>query len=240
MSKIWLDVPWDIVFDRERASSRNVYITWATPCSEIQEVLYGWQSPPILQPGSVWQESIRRDALKERWQEGLRYTFPPPNLIQMTPGQASKMGRGPNHDHTLLARSELVTRDHAPSNRATKKVQTISVAPMESNNQGSNSKCHEKHPVDCLEAHITICAQSGIREEIARKVTDSWTKGTKQNYQGMFEWWCSFSNERWLPVLKVCVSNLMEYLDYLQVTHDYAYTTLCMHASAFYNILQPT
>ena len=33
--------------------------------------------------------------------------------------------------------------------------------------------------------------------------TDSWTRGTKQNYQGMFEQWCSFCNERGLPVLKV-------------------------------------
>ena len=81
--------------------------------------------------------------------------------------------------------------------------------------------------------------RDGTREEIARKVTDSWTKGTKQNYQWMFEQWCSFCHKRGLLVLKICVSNLVEYLDYLQVTHDYAYMTLCMHASAIYSILQP-
>ena len=54
------------------------------------------------------------------------------------------------------------------------------------------------------------------------------------------EQWCYFCNERVLPILKVCVSNLVEYLDYLQVTHDYAYTTLCMHASAICSIVQPT
>ena len=32
----------------------------------------------------------------------------------------------------------------------------------------------------------------------------------------------------------------MEYLDYLQGTHDYGYMTLCMHASAICSILQPT
>ena len=146
------------------------------------------------------------------------------------------MGRGSDHDHTLLARSELVPRDHAPSNRATKKVQAITLTPMECNNQGSNSKGHEKHPIDCLEAHITICAKSCIRKEIARKVTDPWTKGPKQNYQWMFEQWCSFCSEKGLPVLKVCVSNLVEYLDLLQVNHDYAYTTL--HANAICSILQ--
>ena len=36
------------------------------------------------------------------------------------------------------------------------------------------------------------------------------------------------------------MSSLVEYLNYLQVTHDYAYTTLCMHASAICSILQPT
>ena len=84
-------------------------------------------------------------------------------------------------------KSELVSRDYAPSNRATEKVQTIPVAPMKCNNHGSNSKGHEKHSVDCLETHIAICAQSGIREEIARKVTDSCIKGTKQNYHWMLE-----------------------------------------------------
>ena len=99
---------------------------------------------------------------------------------------------------------------------------------------------HEKLPVDCLEAHITICAQSGIREEIARKVTDSWTRGTKQNYQWMFEQWCSFCHKRRLPVLEVCVSTLLEYLDFLQVTYNYVYMTLCMHSSTICRILQST
>ena len=32
----------------------------------------------------------------------------------------------------------------------------------------------------------------------------------------------------------------MEYLDFLQVSHDYAYMTVCMHASTIWSILQPT
>ena len=63
----------------------------------------------------------------------------------------------------------------------------------------------------------------------------------------MFGQWCSWCHKRGLPVLEICVSNLVEYLDYLQLTHDYAYMTLCMHAmtlcihaSAIYSILQPT
>ena len=82
-----------------------------------------------------------------------------------SPGQASRMGRGPDHDHTVLARSDLVPREHVPSNTTMRKVQTITVAPLKCRNQGSNSKGHEKHPNDCLEAHIAICALSGIIEK---------------------------------------------------------------------------
>ena len=34
----------------------------------------------------------------------------------------------------------------------------MTVAPMECHNSGGNSKGHIKHQVDCLKAHITICA----------------------------------------------------------------------------------
>ena len=53
------------------------------------------------------------------------------------------MGRGPDHDHTPLARSELVPRDHASSDSGTKAFLVISVAPMECNYEGSNSEGHE-------------------------------------------------------------------------------------------------
>ena len=97
------------------------------------------------------------------------------------------MGRGPDHDHTILAISELVLKDYASSDKTTEVFLTISVAPMECSHWGSSPNGHAKHTIDCLEVHLTICAQNGIREEIFRKVTDSWTKGTKQNCQQMFE-----------------------------------------------------
>ena len=198
------------------------------------------QGALIVQSGSLRQESIWGRCLEREVARGPQVFLPTSKHHPAGPGQASKMGSGPDHEHTPLARSELVPRDHAPSNRATKKVKTTTVVPMECNNQGSNSKGHEKHPVDCLEAHITICAQSGIGKEIARKVTDSWTEGTKQNYQQMFEQWCPLCHKRGLLVLKICVINLVDYLVDLQVTHDYAYITLCMHASTICRILQPT
>ena len=59
------------------------------------------------------------------------------------PGQDSKMGRGPDHDHTHLARSKLVPREHETRNKATKTFVAISVAPLECYDQGCNSKGHE-------------------------------------------------------------------------------------------------
>ena len=88
-------------------------------------------------------------------------------------GQTSKVGRGTDHIHNILARSELVPRDYATSNRAIETFSTISVAPMECSKREGNPEHHRKHPLDCLEAHITICARNGFRKEIARKVTGS-------------------------------------------------------------------
>ena len=45
---------------------------------------------------------------------------------------------------------------------------------------------------------------------------------------------------RGLPVLEIYMSSLSEYLEFLKVSHDYAYMTLYIHASAIYSSLQPT
>ena len=158
-----------------------VYYNSRSLCKQL-----GTQGAQIFQPGYLSQESI--------WGRCLRRA--------VAKGPQVWMGRGPDHDHTLSARLELVPRDHVPSNRATEKVEIITLAPMECNNQESNSKGHEKYPIDCLEAHITICVQSVIGEEIAKKVTNIRTKEAKQHYQQMFEQWCSFCHRRELPVLK--------------------------------------
>ena len=73
------------------------------------------------------------------------------------------MGRGSEHDPILLIRSEMVSIDNALHDRAPLAVPAILVAPMQCNNQGSSSKGHEKHSIECLEVHITICDWNGIR-----------------------------------------------------------------------------
>ena len=121
--------------------------------------------------------------MNERWPGDPQVCLPTSKHHPDGPGQANKMGRDLDHDHILLDRSELVPRDHVPSNIATKKLQTITVAPMECNNQGKQLQRSSKS-IQLTAWRLTspsvprVC----IREEIARKVTDSGTKGTKQNY----------------------------------------------------------
>ena len=75
------------------------------------------------------KEASGGDALKEV-ARGPQVCLPTSKHHPSGPGQASKMGKGPDNDHTLLVRSELVSEDHASGSRATKKVHTIRVAPM--------------------------------------------------------------------------------------------------------------
>ena len=140
------------------------------------------------------------------------------------------MGRLPDHDHTLwldhswfpgtMYQIREVLR-HFPFS-------DIPVTPVECNNQVTNTKGHEKHPIDCPETHIL--SMPGIASE--KKLSgESMTPGQKEpskTCQLTFEQWCSFCHEKGLLVLEVCVNTLVEYLDFLQVTHDYVYTTLCM------------
>ena len=132
----------------------------------------GSQGTPIFQSGSLRQGSIWGKCLEGEVARGPQVCLTTSKHHSNGTGWASKIEMGTDHEHTLLARSKLVPRDHASGNRAAKKLQTIRVALMECHNTGGNSKCHEKHLFDCLEAHITICAQNIIKEEIARKVTD--------------------------------------------------------------------
>ena len=127
-------------------------------------------SNPVVQPGPLRQESIWGRCLEGEVARGPQVCFPTSKHHPNGPGQASKMGRGPYHDHTFSAKSKLVPRDHTPSNRATKKVQIITVAPMECLNPRGDSKGHEKHPVDCLEAHIAICAQVASEKKLPGKL----------------------------------------------------------------------
>ena len=123
------------------------------------------QDTLIFQPGSLRQGASGAMLWRRGGQRASDMPICLPTSKQHPDGygQDSKMRREPDHDHTLLSRSELVPRDHASVGRATKKVQTITVAPIECQTLGGNSKGHEKHPADCLEAHITICAQRSIR-----------------------------------------------------------------------------
>ena len=70
----------------------------------------GTQGASILQPGSQRQENIWGRCLERRMTGMPQICLPTSKHHPDGHGQASKKGRGPDHDHTLLARSELVPR----------------------------------------------------------------------------------------------------------------------------------
>ena len=85
---------------------------------------------------------------------------------------------------------------------------------------------------------IAFCSRNGVAEETPRKIRDSLIKGTSENYQWMFKCWNSFHYQRGLSTLGICVSDLMECLDFLKVNHNCSCKILSMHASSIYSILQ--
>ena len=60
------------------------------------------QGASILQPGSLRQGGGY--SLKEMFPKDLRYVFPPPNIILLVLCRLVRWERGPDHEHTLLAR----------------------------------------------------------------------------------------------------------------------------------------
>ena len=82
----------------------------------------GEQGTQIFQPVSLRQGSIQRRCLEGDIARGPQVCLPTSKHHPNGPGQVSKIWRGCDHDHTLLVRSELVSRDYASSSRATRKV----------------------------------------------------------------------------------------------------------------------
>ena len=68
----------------------------------------GTQGTPIFQPGSFRQESIWERCLEREVAKGPQVCLPTSKHHLDGSWKATKMGRGPDHDHNLLARSELV------------------------------------------------------------------------------------------------------------------------------------
>ena len=86
----------------------------------------------------------------------------------------------------------MITRDNEIGNRTAEMVPALRVAPVECSHGGNNSQSQ----ADCLKALITVCSRNGIAEETARKIIDSWTKGTREDYQQMFGDLYSFHNQK--------------------------------------------
>ena len=173
------------------------------------------------------------DALKVEWPVGLMYTFWPPNIIQLVLGRLVKWGEEVMVMPCWLDQSwfpemmSLVTespRRFQPSKWLLCNAARREAIPM------------IMRDIKLIAWKLSSHSIPGVELQTAEKMTDSWTT----NYQWISKHQCSFHNKKGLPTLEVSVSDLVEYLDFLQVNHDYCYGMLNMHASVIRNILQPT
>ena len=103
------------------------------------------------------------------------------------PMKAGKLGRIIDHDHTLLARPQLVPQNNETGNITTKKFPTLRVDPVECSHKCSNPQGHEGHQAGYLEAPIAICDRKRIEEGAARKIKGSSAKGTREKYQWIMD-----------------------------------------------------
>ena len=207
------------------------------PCSESVCKQAYTQDTIILQHGSIKQESKQWRCFKEVAREAkvfLPITKHHPTGLRET----SQMG-DPDHDHAILARPELVPRNNVASNRTTEVVSAIRVVSIEFKKPGRQSQRSwgifswlpgGLHHHLCLEWHKKGNFQEG-----------HWLPDKRNEVELPMDVWAMMFFLLWeLPVLKVCVRNLVNYLNFWQVTHNYAYTMLCIHVSAICSIPQPT
>ena len=71
-------------------------------------------------------------------------------------------------------RSHLVSRNNGISNKSTKALPALRCTAVEGNDQEGDPKGHKGYKTNCLEAYTFNSFKSGIAEERARKVMDSW------------------------------------------------------------------
>ena len=99
-----------------------------------------------------------------------------------SPGKADKVGRGTNHGHILFAGPELVSRNNETGNRITEEISALRVAFVQCSHWGTIPKVMRDIMLNSWKL-LSQSARNGIAEEIARKITNSWARGTRGSYQ---------------------------------------------------------
>ena len=155
----------------------------------------------------------------------------------------------------VLARPELIPRDNKAVNRTAKKIPALRMAPVECSHRGSNSKVMRDIKLTTLK--LSLQSVSGIElqkrlqggsqiiglrvpEKITSKSSNTDVHSAIKRSHPHLKFASrvtGYPKQKGLPRLKVCVSDLVEYLDYLPVNHDYSYRTLSMHTSVICSIL---
>ena len=193
-----------------------------------QSNVQSWQ---VLQHGSGRQES--------NWQWWGQGEMAARTLIRLptTTHDARAVqtnGQRTDTDHSILARPVLVTQNNVDGRHTPKLIQATQVVTNECDNGRGNSKSDEIDQIDCMEALYRVC-----RREATKWVLSCWCKTTQAGYRPAWNDWCAFCHKEGLPVLQVCVKDLVEFLNHQIMTKNHKSSTLEHAALAICSILKP-
>ena len=113
--------------------------TWGHPSSRSVHMPASTQSPQILQFGPFRQENIWWRCFEGEMDRGVKVCHPTTKHYPNGLRETSKIG-GPSHNHALLPRLQLVSRNTVAKNRPTEAVSATTVASLEYNKWGKNPK----------------------------------------------------------------------------------------------------
>ena len=197
------------------------------------------QSRQVLQHGSDGQESNQ-----QWWGQGEMATRTPICLPATTHDPTDNRAVESNRwradtDHSILARPVLVPQSNVDGHHTPKVIQAKQVATNECDNRGGDSKSDGINQIDCVEALYRVCRREGLSNEAMKWVLGQWHKITQAGYRPAWNDWCAFCHKEGLPVLQVCVKDLVEFLNHQITTKNHKSSTLEHAASAICLILEP-
>ena len=133
----------------------------------------------------------------------------------------------------------LVPRSNVDGRHTPKAIQATQVVTNECDNGEGDSKSDGIDQIDCVEALYRVCRREGLSDEAMKRVLGRWRKSTQAGYRPAWNDWCVFHCKERLPVLQVCVKDLVEFLNHQITTKNHKSSTLEHTALAICSILEP-
>jgi hypothetical protein len=212
----------------------NLRVTRSRPI----RVPMNYTATPVLLPGQERQPVP--GSRRARPAVGLRRNVrvSPSSLDPVSSPEVQTFERQTAADRPILGRCTLAPRAHlAPLQRAEEaQVQT---PPPDQQVHRPPTPIPQPAPADGMAAFKTILTASGISEEIAQFLSASWRRSTAGQYRSVWKSWSEWCQERGVDPARLSLNTLLEYLYYLYMVKNRAWSTVGVHRSAISSLLQP-